>query len=80
MAFLQDFHHSPSILDYRAPHVAVACLTLALNVLGVSVPLAATLDDDAAWYSVFTKDLQKEKNWEIMEKIMQVYSREPESI
>ncbi|XP_045452578.1 cyclin-Q [Melitaea cinxia] len=80
MAFLQDFHHSPAILEYRAPHVAVACLTLALHVLGVSVPLASTLDDDAAWYSVFTKDLQKEKNWEIMEKIMQVYSREPESI
>lgn len=29
---------------------------------------------------VFTKDLQKEKNWEIMEKIMQVYGREPEPI
>lgn len=29
---------------------------------------------------VFTKDLQKEKNWEIMEKMMQVYSREPEPI
>ncbi|KAL0820300.1 hypothetical protein ABMA28_006210 [Loxostege sticticalis] len=80
MAFLQDFHHSPNVLDYRAPHIAVACLTLALHVLGVSVPLASTLDDDAAWYSVFTKDLQKEKNWEIMEKIMQVYSREPEPI
>lgn len=58
LAFLQDFHHSPSVLEYRAPHIAVACLTLALHVLGVSVPLASTLDDDAAWYSVrFSSDL-----------------------
>lgn len=80
MAFLQDFHHSPEALEYRAPHTAVACLTLALHVLGVSVPLASTLDDDAAWYSVFTKDLPKEKNWEIMERIMQVYNKEPEAM
>lgn len=80
MAFLQDFHHSAAILDYRASHVAVGCLTLAIHVLGVSVPLASTLDDDSAWYSVFTKDLQKEKNWEIMDKIMQVYKRDPDAM
>ncbi|XP_068620022.1 cyclin-Q-like [Battus philenor] len=77
MAFLQDFHHSSSIADYRAPHVAVACLTLALLVFGVPPPLASTHGDDVAWYSVFTKDLQKDKIWEIMDKIMQVYITHP---
>ncbi|XP_077292922.1 cyclin Q isoform X2 [Arctopsyche grandis] len=80
MAFLQDFHHSPLILDFRPSHVAVACLCLALHCLGVSVPLANAQEDDSMWFSVFTKDLSKEKNWEIMEKIMSVYNKEQDSM
>lgn len=74
-AFLQDFHHDPSILDFEPKHVAVACISLALQCYGVQLPLMEDSDDEA-WYSVFVKDLQKEKHWEIMEKIMEVYNKE----
>lgn len=75
-AFLQDFHHDPCILDYTPQHVAIACISLALQCYGVRLPLIED-NDDEAWYSVFVKDLQKDKHWEVMEKIMEVYYKEP---
>lgn len=57
MAFLQDFHHSNLILDFRPSHVAVACLCLALHCLGVSVPLANAQEDDSMWFSVSVKSM-----------------------
>ncbi|XP_030766511.1 cyclin-Q [Sitophilus oryzae] len=74
-AFLQDFHHDPAVLDYQPQHIAISCISLALQCYGVQLPLIDDLDDEA-WYSVFVKDLQKDKHWEIMEKIMEVYNRE----
>lgn len=74
-AFLQDFHHDPSILDYEPKHVAIACISLSLQCYGIQLPLMEDSDDEA-WYSVFVKDLQKDKHWEIMEKIMEVYSKD----
>ncbi|CAH1110575.1 unnamed protein product [Psylliodes chrysocephalus] len=76
-AFLQDFHHDPSILDYNPRHIAIACISLALQCYGVQLPLIEDTDDEA-WYNVFVKDLPKEKHWEIMEKIMEVYNKEVE--
>lgn len=75
-AFLQDFHHDAAILDYSAQHIAVACISLALQCYGVRLPLTEDSEESAPWYSVFTKDLLKDKHWEIMEKIMEVYNRE----
>lgn len=77
-AFLQDFHHDPAVLDYSPQHIAVACISLALQCYGIRLPLTEENEDSAPWYSVFTKDLSKEKHWEIMDKIMEVYNREPE--
>lgn len=74
-AFLQDFHHDSAILDYSAQHVAIACISLALQCYGVRLPLIEEHDDEA-WYSVFVKDLQKDKHWEIMDKIIDVYNKE----
>lgn len=74
-AFLQDFHLDAAVLDYLPQHIAVACISLSLQCYGVQLPLMEDLDDEA-WYSVFVKDLQKDKHWEIMEKIMEVFNRE----
>ncbi|ENN79461.1 cyclin-Q [Dendroctonus ponderosae] len=74
-AFLQDFHMDPAVLDYAPQHIAVACISLALQCYGVQLPLMEDLDDEA-WYAVFVKDLQKDKHWEIMEKIMEVFNKE----
>lgn len=77
-AFLQDFHHDAAILEYCPQHLAIACISLAMQCYGVQMPLIEDGDDES-WYATFVKDLPKEKHWEIMEKIMEVYNREPET-
>lgn len=75
-SFLQDFHHSSKILDYKPDHVAVCCLALAFQAYGVQVPLTDEVDDTNAWYNLFCKDLTREKHWEIIEDIIEVYNAE----
>lgn len=80
-ACLQDFHHSPAILDYKPSHVAVCCLSIAFETYGVDgiqVPLADDFDDGTVWYKIFCNDLTSEKHWEIMSKIIDVYNMESE--
>lgn len=75
-SFLQDFHHDPSILEYTPQHVAIACISLAVQCYGVQLPLVDDGDEDV-WYAVFAKDLSRDRHWEIVEKMMEVYNREP---
>lgn len=51
-SFLQDFHHSSKILNHKATHIAVCCLSLALQTYGVQVPLTDESDDQSQWYTV----------------------------
>ena len=46
---IQDFHHDPSVVNYRPEHLAIAGLFLALQCQGVSVPGE---DDGLAWFTV----------------------------
>lgn len=73
--FLQDFHHSPDILLYKPAHVAVCCLSLALQIYGVQVPVRTDQDiDPEQWYVAFVgDDLSKDTHWAICEKILEVY-------
>lgn len=50
--FLQDFHSSPAILDYKASHIACCALSLAFQTYGVQVPLTDEFDENTVWYSV----------------------------
>lgn len=50
--YLQDFHMSSAILDYDATHIAICCLSLALQTYGVQVPLTDDFDEETVWYSV----------------------------
>lgn len=77
-AFLQDYHHDPSVLEYAPQHIAIACISLALQCYGVRLPLMEDCDDEQ-WYTMFVKDLPKDRHWEIMEKVMEVYNKEPEA-
>lgn len=77
-SFLQDFHHSAKILDHKPDHVAVSCLALAFQSYGVQVPLTDDVDETTAWYNIFCTDLTREKHWEIMEDIVEVYNTEAE--
>ncbi|EFN73689.1 Cyclin-related protein FAM58A [Camponotus floridanus] len=78
MALLQDFHHSPAILDYPPNLIAIACINLSLQIYGVVVPLMDECDQQP-WFNVFCKDLARDKLWEIMEKVMAAYDEEPET-
>lgn len=51
-AFLQDFHHSSIILNYKPSHIAICCLSLALQTYGVHVPSTDDNDESSIWYSV----------------------------
>ncbi|XP_076674604.1 cyclin Q isoform X2 [Andrena cerasifolii] len=51
MALLQDFHHSPAILDYPPNLIALACINLALQIYGVVVPLMDECDQQP-WFTV----------------------------
>uniref|UniRef100_A0A182NLX0 Cyclin-Q n=1 Tax=Anopheles dirus TaxID=7168 RepID=A0A182NLX0_9DIPT len=76
-SFLQDFHYSAKILDYKPTHTAVCCLALAFQVYGYQVPLMEESDEQAThWYNVFCPELTRETHWEIMEHIMEVYDVE----
>lgn len=76
--FLQDFHLSPAILDYPPSHVAVCCLSIAFETYGVQVPLTDDFDSATIWYNIFCSDLTKEKHWEIVSKIIEIYNQEAE--
>lgn len=51
-SFLQDFHHSPKVLNHKATHIAISCLSLALQTYGVQVPLTDESDESFMWYTV----------------------------
>ncbi|XP_017839009.1 cyclin-Q isoform X2 [Drosophila busckii] len=75
-SYLQDFHHSPNILKYKPTHVAIGCLSLALQTYGVQVPLTDESDEAAMWYKPLVKDFTREHQWEIIEDVMEVYKHE----
>ncbi|XP_059614006.1 cyclin-Q [Phlebotomus argentipes] len=72
-AFLQDFHHSPEILNYKPAHIAICCLSLAMQTYGVQVPLTNESDENTNWYHAFVNDLSKAQHWELSEKILKIY-------
>lgn len=51
MALLQDFHHSPAVLDYQPNYIAIACINLTLQIYGVVVPLMDECDQ-IPWFTV----------------------------
>lgn len=50
--YLQDFHSSAAVLDYKASHIACCALSLAFQTYGVQVPLTDEFDENTVWYSV----------------------------
>lgn len=75
-SYLQDFHHSANILKYKPTHVAIGCLSLALQTYGVQVPLTDESDEACMWYKPLVKDFTRENQWEIIEDVIEVYKHE----
>uniref|UniRef100_A0A1B0GC76 Cyclin-Q n=1 Tax=Glossina morsitans morsitans TaxID=37546 RepID=A0A1B0GC76_GLOMM len=78
MSFLQDFHHSPKILDYKVTHVAISCLSLALQTYGIQVPLTNESSESSMWYTPLVNDIDRTKQWQIIADIIDVYNHELE--
>uniref|UniRef100_A0A1L8DWS9 Cyclin-Q n=1 Tax=Nyssomyia neivai TaxID=330878 RepID=A0A1L8DWS9_9DIPT len=72
-AFLQDFHHSSDILNYKPSHIAICCLSLAMQTYGIQVPLTNESDENTYWYNAFVSDLTKVLHWELCDKILKIY-------
>ena len=66
MALLQDFHHSPSVLDYPPNLVAIACINLSLQIYGVVVPLMDECDQQP-WFNVSKISMNKDKLLRILQ-------------
>jgi len=75
-SYLQDFHHSANILKYKPTHVAIGCLSLALQTYGIQVPLTDESDESTMWYKPLVKDFTRENQWEIIENVIEVYRHE----
>lgn len=76
--FVQDFHHSPEILLFKPAHVAICCISVALQIYGVQVPVRGDQDPEQ-WYVAFVgDDLSKEQHWTICGKILAVYDNDDE--
>ncbi|XP_065213864.1 cyclin-Q [Planococcus citri] len=76
LAFLTDFYHDRTVINYKPEHLAIASLFLTLQCHGVSVPNTGE-DDGVAWFSVFDPELTRDKVWEIAERMMDCYDEEP---
>uniref|UniRef100_A0A2S2NNL5 Cyclin-Q n=1 Tax=Schizaphis graminum TaxID=13262 RepID=A0A2S2NNL5_SCHGA len=72
--FLHDFYHSSDILKYKAQHIAIACIELAIKVYGI--PSQIIDYEIQPWYQALVEDLDKDTLWNAMAAIMDTYDLE----
>lgn len=75
MSLLQDFYTNPTIVDFNADHVAVACVVLTFQIYGLKIP---GIEDADTWYKAFCPDMTIDLLWEIIDQILKVYEIEAE--
>jgi len=77
-SLLQDLYHDPRVLEPDPSLTAIACIQLALETFGIQVPFVGTGEDDRPWYRIISEKAHKEKLWEVMTRVMEVYAKETE--
>jgi len=76
-SLLQDaFHDQIVVLDTQPSELALACIQLALQTYGVQVPMTSESYEHKAWFKVFNSATSKDKIWDILTRIMDIYSHE----
>ncbi|KAM9180669.1 cyclin-Q isoform 1-T1 [Dugong dugon] len=75
-ALLRDSYHGGLCLRFRAQHIAVAVLHLALQVYGVEVP--ADAEAEKPWWQVFSDDLTKPTIDSIVSDLIHIYTMDTE--
>lgn len=78
-ALLQDFYHDPTALTIDGSLVSLACIQLALQTYGIAVPFASD-SDKRPWHTVFNETATKDALWDIMARIMEVYTTDASQI
>ena len=53
---------------------AMSCIQLALETYGIQIPFIGS----DAWYSVMDAKVTRDKLWDVMTRIMEVYNKETE--
>ena len=79
-ALLQDFYHDSNVLDIDPSLTALACIQLSLETYGIQVPFVENNEGGTGetWYKVIQKNVTKEKMWEVMTRIIEIYNKEVE--
>ncbi|XP_014257477.1 cyclin-Q-like isoform X2 [Cimex lectularius] len=73
LAFLQDLHHSPTVIEHQVQHLALACIHLAIQTYGVVVP-AVKENEYSDWYTHLAKGVTNEIIWKIIDTIIDIYN------
>ena len=73
---LHDLYHDPLVLTADPSLTAIACIQLALETFGIQVPFVGS----DSWYKVMDDKVSKDKLWEVMTRIMEVYNKEADMI
>ena len=75
-SLLHDLYHDPLVLTADPSLTAISCIQLALETFGIQVPFVGS----DSWYKVMDDKVTKDKLWEVMTRIMEVYNKEAEMI
>ena len=75
-SLLHDLYHDPLVLTADPSLTAIACIQLALETFGIQVPFVGS----DSWYKVMDDKVSKDKLWEVMTRIMEVYNKEADMI
>lgn len=77
-SLLQDAYHDPRVLEPEPSLTALACIQLALETFGIQVPFVGSGEGEKPWYRVISEKASKERLWEVMTRVMEVYTKEAE--
>jgi len=76
-ALLQDSYHDQNlVLESDPSELSLACVQLALQTYGVQVPLTNEAHESKSWIRIFNSSVSKDKIWDIMTRLMDVYNHD----
>jgi len=76
-ALLQDAYHDQIIVMESDPsELSLACIQLAFQTYGVQVPMTSESHEHKSWFKVFNSTTSKDKIWDLLTRIMDIYNHE----
>lgn len=75
-SMLHDLYHDSMVLSTDPSLIAVSCIQLALETFGIQIPFVGS----DCWYNIMDEKVSRDKLWEVMTRIMDVYNKETEML